>query len=153
NPYDREVELRAVSTLPSPIKLAERGYAVLITDVRGRFASEGSFTPFQDEGRDGYDTVEWAAAQPWCDGKTGVYGPSYMGATTLLAARERPPSLRCAVPFVAADDFYDDWVYRGGAFQHGFAAGWARGVAAVNVQRLDAGLREQFVQDIRKAEG
>lgn len=139
NPYDREVELRAVDPLPTPSKLTERGYAVLITDVRGRFASEGTFTPFVDEGRDGYDTVEWVAAQPWCDGRVGVYGPSYLGVTTLLAARERPPSLRCALPIVTADDYFNDWVYRGGAFQLDFAGGWAQGVAAVSAQRLAAG--------------
>src|SRR5262249_33742816 len=110
------------------------------------------FTPFRDEGRDGYDTVEWAAAQPWCSGRVGVYGPSYLGVTTLLAARGRPPSLRCAVPIGTADDSFNDWVYRGGAFNLEFAAGWARGIAALNAERLDAALRQQFVQDLRRGQ-
>ena len=151
NPYDREVELRAVSILPSPPKLAERGYAVLHVDVRGRFASEGTFTPFRDEGPDGFDTVEWAAAQSWCNGNVGIFGPSYLGATTILAARERPPSLRCAIPFVTADDYFNDWVYRGGAFQLGFAAGWARGVAAVAAQRLGGTTLAAFIGDVQRA--
>ncbi len=137
NPYDKEIELRAVGTLPSPAKLVERGYAVVSTDTRGRFGSGGTFTPFQDEGPDGYDTIEWTAAQPWCDGNVGIYGPSYLGVTTLLAARERPPSLRCAIPLITPDDYYRDWVYQGGAFKLSFALGWALGVAAANARRMD----------------
>ena len=146
NPYDKEVELRAVGTLPSPGKLAERGYAVVSTDTRGRFGSAGTFTPFQDEGPDGYDTIEWTAAQPWCDGNVGIYGPSYLGVTTLLAARERPPSLRCAIPMITVDDLYNDWVYQGGAFKLSFALGWALGVAAANARRtdLDGDARERL---------
>ena len=144
NPYNKEVELRAVGTLPSPGKLAERGYAVVSTDVRGRFGSEGTFTPFQDEGPDGYDTIEWTAAQPWCDGNVGAYGPSYLGVTTLLAARERPPSLRCAIPLVTVDDYYRDWVYQGGAFKLSFALGWALGIAMAGARRLDAETRERL---------
>ena len=155
NPYDKEVELRAVAPLPTPAKLAERGYAVLTTDVRGRFGSEGTFTPFQDEGPDGYDTIEWTASQPWCDGNVGIYGPSYLGVTTLLAARERPPSLRCAIPMITADDYYRDWVYQGGAFKLSFALGWALGVATVGAQRLDldADTRERLAAAASSRDG
>ena len=73
--------------LPSPLKFAEAGYAVLVVDVRGRYSSDGAFTPFHNEGRDGYDTVEWMAAQPFCNGEVGIFGLSYYGATTLLATR------------------------------------------------------------------
>ena len=58
----------------------EHGYAVVIQDVRGRFHSDGDFTPFHQEIDDGYDTVEWCAAQPWSDGNVGMYGTSYVGA-------------------------------------------------------------------------
>src|SRR5690606_18710337 len=65
----------------APAYFAARGYAVVIQDVRGRFASEGKFVPFHDDGwgvnRDGYDTVEWIAAQPWCNGNVGTIGGSY----------------------------------------------------------------------------
>jgi hypothetical protein len=61
-------------------KAIERGYAVMICDVRGRYASDGEFWPYQYEGRDGYDTIEWAAQQGWSDGGVGTFGLSYPGA-------------------------------------------------------------------------
>ena len=130
-PYDKEQSgAGLVGVMPNALKLAERGYAVVVCDCRGRYASEGEFQPFHQEGPDGYDTLEWVAAQSWCDGATAIYGPSYVGATTLLAARERPPSLRCAIPIITADDYYDGWTYQGGAFQLGFVGLWGSGLAA-----------------------
>ena len=130
-PYDKEMSgAGLVAVMPSALKLAERGYAVVVCDTRGRYASEGDFKPFHQEGPDGYDTLEWVAEQPWCDGNTAIYGPSYVGATTMLAARERPPSLRCAIPIITADDYYDGWTYQGGAFQLGFVGLWGSGLAA-----------------------
>ena len=67
-----------------------RGYAVVIQDVRGRFASDGEFEPHRNEGRDGYDSIEWLAAQPWCDGRVGTFGLSYPGSAQWLAALEQP---------------------------------------------------------------
>ena len=52
----------------------QRGYAVVIQDVRGRFHSEGEFRPYENEGRDGYDTIEWSAKQPWSNGAVGTFG-------------------------------------------------------------------------------
>ena len=130
-PYDKELSGGGlVAVMPNALKLAERGYAAVVCDTRGRYASEGDFNPFHQEGPDGFDTIEWVAAQPWCDGKTAIYGPSYVGATTLLAAREAPPSLRCAIPIITADDYYDGWTYQGGAFQLGFIGLWGAGLAA-----------------------
>ena len=81
----------------APEFFAGQGYAVVVQDVRGRFASEGRFVPFHDDGwganRDGYDTVEWIAAQPWCAGKVGTIGGSYAGATQYRLAPTRPPHL------------------------------------------------------------
>jgi putative CocE/NonD family hydrolase len=73
--------------------LADAGFAVVLQDVRGREDSEGRFAPFRDEGPDGYDTVEWVAAQEWCTGKVGMMGSGYAGWTQWAAARERPPHL------------------------------------------------------------
>lgn len=150
-PYDKEVGLSGLPVAPSPQKLAERGYAVVMVDTRGRFSSQGEFTPFVHEGLDGYDTIEWTAAQPWCDGNVGIQGPSYLGATTMLAARERPPSLRCAIPIITADDYYDGWVYQGGAYQLGFGTLWGMGLAAAQYLRRDHGLDPAYAETLTAA--
>ncbi|HWZ85662.1 MAG TPA: CocE/NonD family hydrolase, partial [Thermoanaerobaculia bacterium] len=79
-------------------KALERGYAVVLVDVRGRYGSGGVFVPYFNEGRDGYDTIEWAAAQPWSTGQIGTFGLSYPGAVQWLAAVEAPPHLKAMVP-------------------------------------------------------
>ncbi|MCX6357366.1 MAG: CocE/NonD family hydrolase, partial [Candidatus Aureabacteria bacterium] len=76
----------------------DRGYAMVIQDVRGRYMSDGDYTPYMNEGRDGYDTIEWAAIQPWSDGNVGTLGLSYPGAVQWLAAVESPPHLKAMVP-------------------------------------------------------
>ena len=96
-------------------KAVARGYAVVIQDVRGRYASQGDFVPYQNEGRDGYDTIEWAAAQPWSNGIVGTFGLSYPGAVQWLAAVESPPHLKAMVPamtFSTPRNFF----YSGGVF-------------------------------------
>jgi putative CocE/NonD family hydrolase len=75
-----------------------RGYAIVAQDVRGRYASGGEFSPYRNEGRDGFDTIEWAAAQPWSNGAVGTFGLSYPGAVQWLAAVENPPHLKAMVP-------------------------------------------------------
>lgn len=85
----------------------ERGYAFVVQDVRGRFGSEGSFRPFSDgreifqagqEVPDAYDTLDWIAAQPWCDGNIGMMGESYYGYTTLAGAWSGHPALKAISP-------------------------------------------------------
>ena len=66
--------------------------------MRGRYGSDGDFVPYLHEGRDGYDTIEWAAAQPWSTGEIGTFGLSYPGAVQWLAAVESPPHLKAMVP-------------------------------------------------------
>jgi len=106
-------------------RLAAAGYIVVHQDTRGRFASEGEFYPFRDEAQDGYDSVEWCAAQPWSTGAVGMTGGSYFGATQWLAAIAQPPHLRAIFPIVTSSDYYEGWTYRGGAFHLGFALLWA----------------------------
>ncbi len=108
-----------------PIRPASEGYVVVVQDVRGRFASEGTFKPFHQEIADGFDTVEWAARQPWSNGRVGMYGLSYLGATQWLAAASQPPNLQAIFPGVTASDYYDGWTYQGGAFILGFNLMWA----------------------------
>ncbi len=79
-------------------KAVERGFAVFVQDVRGRYASDGEFDPYRQEGRDGYDSVEWLAAQAWSSGRIGTAGLSYPGAVQWLLAAEAPPHLSCMFP-------------------------------------------------------
>jgi len=111
-PYGKENAPKEWSTFE---KLPLRGYAVVIQDVRGRYASDGEFAPYQNEGKDGYDTIEWAAQQQWSDGNIGTFGLSYPGAVQWLAAVENPPHLKAMVPamtFSTPKNFF----YSGGLF-------------------------------------
>src|SRR4030095_5239598 len=63
----------------SKVGFAQQGYAVVVQDVRGRYQSEGKWERFRSEAEDGYDTIQWAAAQPWSNGKVGTEGGSYLG--------------------------------------------------------------------------
>lgn len=94
-PYGKHFAAEAYQT---HLQAVERGYAVVLQDVRGRYASEGSFNPYFNEGEDGYDTIEWAANQPWSNGKVGTFGLSYPGAVQWLAAVQSPPHLKAMVP-------------------------------------------------------
>lgn len=102
----------------NPVELAARGYAVVVQDVRGRGESPGAHYPF-DEAADGYDTVEWAAAQPWSTGSVGGYGSSYMAASQMQAAVAAPPGLKVICPVQAPDDYFEGRSYWGGAFEIG----------------------------------
>jgi len=94
-PYGKEAALKQYKTFRRAV---ERGYAVMVEDVRGRYSSDGDFLPYQQEGHDGYDTIEWAARQPWSNGAVGSFGLSYPGAVQWLAAIEAPPHLKAMVP-------------------------------------------------------
>jgi uncharacterized protein len=102
---DRGVERRR--------KFVGAGYAWVDVDVRGRGDSDGEFTPFFQEGDDGYDTIEWAGSQPWSSGKVGTLGSSYAGYAQMAAAVRRPPSLACMVPTVACPDPFVDGLFMG----------------------------------------
>ena len=111
-PYSKENAPKEWTTFD---KAVARGYAVVIQDVRGRYASDGEFDPYRNEGRDGYDTIEWAAAQSWSNGIVGTFGLSYPGAVQWLAAIESPPHLKAMVPamtFSTPRNFF----YSGGVF-------------------------------------
>jgi putative CocE/NonD family hydrolase len=136
-PYNKALPMVFALTMDS-IRAALAGYNVLVQDCRGRFASDGVFNCFTDDARDGYDTVEWAARQPWSDGNVGMYGASYMGATQWLAATQAPPHLKCIAPLITASDYHDGWTYQGGAFALFFNVSWV--MAALAPARL---LRER----------
>ncbi len=128
-PYDR------LRDAPAAIDAARRRYIVVVQDVRGRHASKGEWTPFEHESADGYDTVEWAAALRGSNGKVGMMGSSYGGATQLLAAVARPPHLAAIAPDATASDYHDGWVYQGGALELGFVATWTRFLALDTLDR------------------
>lgn len=108
-PYDRT----ALRTRPLVRDAVGRGYAVVLQDVRGRYGSGGVFEAYRHEASDGYDTVEWIAAQPWCNGRVGMAGERYAGTVQWLAAAEQPPHLSAIAPGFAALDV-PDLLYRGG---------------------------------------
>ena len=134
-PYDKGA-LLTKSLILDVLRATLNGFAVVIQDCRGRFASEGNFYPFRDEGADGYDTVEWCASQLWCNGKVGMFGRSYPGATQWLAARETPPHLVAMAPDLTASQYYDGWTYQGGAFQHNFITAWVTNFTLANLPTL-----------------
>src|SRR5712672_2072203 len=117
------------------LKAAARGYVVIFEDVRGRYASEGEWSPFRNESNDGYDSVEWAAALPYSAGKVGMFGGSYVGATQMLAAISRPPPLAGICPVVTASNYHENWTYQGGAFEQWFNESWTSGLAQDTVNR------------------
>jgi putative CocE/NonD family hydrolase len=114
---------------------ASKGYVVFIQDVRGRFTSDGEWRPFIHESEDGYDTIEWIAAQPYSNGKVGMFGGSYVGATQMLAAISNPPHLAGICPVVTASNYHDGWTYQGGAFEQWFNESWTSGLAGDTLEQ------------------
>ncbi len=115
--------------------LARRGYACCRLDVRGTGSSPGialdEYTAAETQ--DGYDAVEWLAAQPWCNGRVGMWGISYGGFTAIQVAKLRPPHLKAIVPMYATDDRYlDDVHYLGGCKTASELAQYAVSMVAMN---------------------
>jgi len=116
-------------------RAALRGFMTVIQDVRGRYTSEGEWYTFKHEGEDGYDAVEWAAALPHSNGKVGMFGGSYVGATQMLAAVTHPPHLAGICPVVTASNYHENWTYQGGAFEQWFDQSWTAGLAEDTLNR------------------
>jgi putative CocE/NonD family hydrolase len=116
-------------------ELASHGYIVVVQDTRGRYGSGGDFYPFRHESEDGYDTVEWAAKLDGANGKVGMYGGSYVGATQMLAAINKPPHLVAIFPFITASEYYEGWTYQGGALMQWFASSWTSFLAVDTLRR------------------
>ncbi|MEN6548002.1 MAG: CocE/NonD family hydrolase [Armatimonadia bacterium] len=99
---------------------AQRGYVFAAQDVRGRWASEGEFYAFAHEGPDGYDTVEWLAAQPWCNGRIGTCGQSYEAAVQTALASLNPPHLAAMIPTYGPSSYYHHSMRHSGALEQRF---------------------------------
>ncbi len=98
---------------------AQHGYLAAAQDCRGRFESEGEFFPFVDDPEDGYDTIEWLAKHPLCNGKVGMHGPSYLAWVQFEAASLNPPSLVTMIPFQGPINAYHYSMRVGGALHLG----------------------------------
>lgn len=99
-----------------PSWFVRRGYAVYIQDVRGLGRSDGEFDRFTADGKDGYDTVEYLARQPWCDGGVGMMGSYFSGYLQIMAATEEPPHLKAMIPMQTSVSINRDCDNRGFLF-------------------------------------
>lgn len=113
-PYNKDPMIAGGDTF-NILRAVQAGYTVVTQDVRGRYASEGTFNPHVQETDDGLDAFAWVAAQPWSNGVVGTFGGSYLGSTQWLPAREQPPALRAMAPAITFSDGYEGCSYQGGA--------------------------------------
>jgi uncharacterized protein len=117
-------------------QIAQQGYAVIVQSCRGRFGSEGDFYPFGPDVDDSYDTVEWAAAQSWSNGKVGMYGVSYSGMTQWTAAIAQAPHLVCIAPSVCTWDWtIGGWYSSPTILMLGLAMVWSAQMTAYEAER------------------
>jgi putative CocE/NonD family hydrolase len=123
-PYDKAVAEYSPVQYKRPEFFASHCYIVVNQDVRGQYQSRGVWYPFAHEMQDGYDSVEWAAKLPGSNGRVGMYGISYVGATQWLAATQAPPHLKTIVPGNTGSDYYEGWTYQDGALSQAFAESW-----------------------------
>ena len=103
----------------------ERGYAFVAQDCRGKYDSEGKFTPLIYEQVDGQAALDWTANQRWCKGRIGLWGRSYLGIVQVPAASSGHEALRCIAPSVAPGSFFRDWIRYDGCFALGNAIRWS----------------------------
>src|SRR5829696_6760742 len=129
-PYGKDLPI--ATGYMSPVKAAEHDYIVVVQDVRGRFGSEGEWSPSVNEFEDGYDAVEWAAKLAGSNGKVGMYGASYFGMTQWQAAIMRPPSLRSLVPGITWGNYLNGEQYRGGVRELGLWLYWCEAGLALD---------------------
>jgi len=116
---------------------AQHGYVFVAVDLRGRGNSDGVFVPARVEAKDGYDTIEWLARQPWCDGQVATWGGSWLGFTQWSIAKEFPPHLKAMAPSAAVYPGVD-YPQPNGIFMS-YALQW---LAFVNGRALNSGLFE-----------
>ncbi|CAI7599822.1 unnamed protein product [Penicillium pancosmium] len=108
---------------PDPAEWCPRGYAIVNVDIRGTWDSEGDlYIEGSQMGLDGYDTVEFIAAQPWCNGAVSMCGNSWLATEQWATAIEKPPSLKCIAPWEGFTDKYRDLICRGGVPKYNFAS-------------------------------
>jgi putative CocE/NonD family hydrolase len=119
-PYSTE---RFPTAYDAAVYFAQRGYAYVFQDIRGRHESEGRWEPFFDDEKDGVDTIAWAVAQPWSTGKVAMQGGSYLGQNQWRAAQAGAPGLVTIFPMVASTSLYHDWITLNGGWRLSFYFG------------------------------
>jgi len=123
---------------PDPVYWVEQGYAVLQADVRGMHKSEGQAGVLrQQDAEDYYDLLEWVASQPWCTGRVGLMGVSYLAMSQWRVAPLKPPHLRAIVPWEGVIDLYREFALHGGIPETEFIPIWAK-------KRIKAGRNRRF---------
>jgi predicted acyl esterase len=116
-----------------------QGYALVVQDMRGRFASEGHHAIiFGNDGlggrhKDGHDTIRWITRQPWSDGKVATLGVSALGIVQNMAAPEAPEALAGQVVVMAFSDYYHQAAYPGGVWRKEMLEGWLKGTKMEDV--------------------
>ncbi|MCC7339843.1 MAG: CocE/NonD family hydrolase [Bryobacterales bacterium] len=128
---------------------ARHGYVLIAQDCRGFFASEGRFEPMVREGRDGFDTIEWAARQPWSNGKVGTLGASYLALVQYAALIERPPHLMAVYAAVGPTNYWAQGAWRGGAPSGGWPIWILNAAASREPDPIRKEQLEAIVQDPR----
>ncbi|MBT3377778.1 MAG: CocE/NonD family hydrolase [Lentisphaerae bacterium] len=125
---------------------AQRGYVFVAQDVRGRYASEGEFFAFADEGEDGVDTVAWLAAQPWCNGSVGTLGASYCAADQSALAALAPPALAAMIVQFGPSSYFHSSMRQNGALEMRFLV-YAFSMAATSREAAaDPGLKRVLTE-------
>jgi len=122
-PYDR-TKAKGIAE-----RFAKAGYIFVAQDCRGTRASEGVMAPYNHEGQDGYDTIEWITRRPWSTGRVGMMGGSYVGAVQWQAAAEHPPGLAAIAPQATWSSFYRN-IYLGGSVRLALIASWIAGTSS-----------------------
>lgn len=141
-PYDKSGPFSFMSEVAT--RVIDRGFAFVVQDVRGKIRSEGETFAFVHEVEDGYDTLDWIAAQRWSDGAIGMFGDSYYGFTQWAAMASGHPALRAIVPRMTTTEVGTDWMYLDGVFNVSTMVEWAIHTwvdKPLNEHRIDWGVR------------
>ena len=157
-PYDNADTLRLTMHIDDAIFYAQRGYAYVNQDARGRNDSDGRWYAWVNEFDDGFDTVEWIGSQPWCDGNVGMSGSSYVGNVQWQSAVMGSRYLKTSVPRVIGNNHHEAPHYQGGAFQLALNATWTFMVTGRTWQNIDLYNWDQLftvlpLKDLLKAAG
>ncbi|KAF3025117.1 hypothetical protein E8E14_014636 [Neopestalotiopsis sp. 37M] len=143
-PWRRGIPLRSVSGLevfegPDPAYWCNHGYAIVHADIRGTWMSGGNMMMNNtQEGRDGYDLVEWVAKQEWSNQRVSFAGNSWLSQSQWFIAAENPPHLTCICPYEGWNDMFNDTTNRGGIPDPGFQA----------IPMLKACAGNQLIEDV-----